>query len=504
MDRIHKPLDPPGSAKASANQTGLRDAPCAATSGQEAADKYGQSSLNLNHKAESKLRWKLDLYLLPLFFASLTEQTSVRGIVKASQRGSPDLSAGNARLAGLEQDLNMTGYDYNISLSVFYISYILFELPLNVVCKWIGPGWFIPASCLGFGICTICTAFVNDFSSLCGIRFLLGIFEAAMLPANVYYLSRWYRRSELTFRLSFVIISASLAGAFGGLLASAILKIHHFGTVYSWKMIFLIEETARWLSDQEKDLAAARIRSERIATTEVVDKFNKKKFMLGIFNPVVLMTSMIFLLNNITVHGLSFFLPTIVRTIYPERTVEDQQLLTVPPYALGTFMCVLVCYLSWRLDKRGIFLIIFAPFSIIGYSMFLASADPHVRYAATFLPVCGIFSFGALTNSHVSANVVSDTARSSGVAVNVMFGNLGGLISTWAFLQSDAPLYRIGNGLNLAAQSTIFLIAVAMFFWILSSNKGRARRDVEAELSGMTLLEIQDLDWQHPGFRWHN
>lgn len=138
----------------------------------------------------------------------------------------------------------MSGYQYNACLSIFYISYITFEIPLNMVCKWIGPGWFIPICCIGFGICTIGTAFVNDFSQLCALRFLLGIFEAPMLPATVYYLSRWYRRSELTFRLSLFIISASLAGAFGGLLASAILRLPGVGSVHSWKMIFLIEGKA--------------------------------------------------------------------------------------------------------------------------------------------------------------------------------------------------------------------------------------------------------------------
>jgi MFS family permease len=148
---------------------------------------------------------------------------------------------GNARIAGLEADLNMKGYDFNICLSVFYISYIIFEIPGNILCKIMGPGWFIPACCLGFGICTICTAFVQSFAALCGLRFVLGIFEAAMLPATVYYLSRWYKRDELTFRLSFFIISASLSGAFGGLLASAILSIGRIGSITSWKMIFAIE-----------------------------------------------------------------------------------------------------------------------------------------------------------------------------------------------------------------------------------------------------------------------
>jgi MFS family permease len=88
-----------------------------------------------------------------------------------------------------------------------------------MACKWIGPGWFIPSISLGFGICSICTAFVHNIHSASGVRFLLGLFEAGMMPGIAYYLSRWYRRSELAFRLSLYIVMAPLAGAFGGLLA---------------------------------------------------------------------------------------------------------------------------------------------------------------------------------------------------------------------------------------------------------------------------------------------
>ncbi|KAH7208543.1 major facilitator superfamily protein [Fusarium oxysporum] len=473
--------------------------------------RYGQPAPSVHEALESKLRWKMDLRILPtvtiIYLLCFIDRANI----------------GNAKIAGLEADLKMQGYDFNVSLSIFYISYILFEIPLNLLCKRIGPGWFIPACCVGFGICTTCTAFVHDFTTLCGLRFLLGVFEAAMLPANVYYLSRWYRRSELTFRLSFVIISASLAGAFGGLLASAILRLQSFGSLHSWRMIFAIEgtvtcavgvisfftltdrvETATWLSSEQKKLANARIMSERVGTTEIIDKFGTKRMLRGIVNPVVLPTAVISFFNFITVHGLSFFLPTIVRTIFPQHSVQNQQLLTVPPNVLGTIMCMLFCYTSWKLDKRGIFLIICAPFSMVGYSMFLATSNPHVRYAATFLPVCGIFALGAFPNAHVSANVISDTSRSSAVAFNVMLGNIGGLVSTWAFLPFDGPEYRIGNGLNLAAQSAIFLIGVCMYFAIERSNKRRSGVNVERELAGKTLSEIQDLEWRHPDFRWHN
>lgn len=342
-----------------------------------------------------------------------------------------------------------------------------------------------------------------------------------MLPGIAYYLSRWYRRSELAFRLSLYIVMAPLAGAFGGLLASAILKLDHFGGLREWRMIFAIEgiitillavisfftltdrpETARWLSQEEKDLAIARVKSERVGATEVLDKMDTAKILRGIFSPVSLATSFIFLLDNITVQGLAFFAPTIVRTIYPKNTVIFQQLRTVPPYIVGAFFTVLFPLLSSRFDKRMIFFIVSAPLMMVGYIIFLATTNPQARYGATFIIASGAFSFGALANAQVSANVVSDTARSSAIGLNVMLGNIGGLIATWSFLPPDGPNYPIGNGLNLATSSTILVLSIALLFWMTRDNKRRERRDVDAELSEMDQRKIQDLDWKHPGFRW--
>lgn len=430
---------------------------------------------------------------------------------------------GNARLAGFEDDLTLVNYDYNTVLSVFYISYIVFEIPSNIACKWIGPGWWIPSISLGFGIMTICFAFVDTLPQACGVRFLLGLFEAGMLPGIAYYMSRWYRRSELAFRLSLYIVMAPLAGAFGGLLASAILTLDSFGSLTTWRMIFGIEgiitcllsiiafftltdrpATARWLNPEEKALAIARVKSERVGQTEVLDKLDVTKTLRGIFNPVTLAVSFIFLLDNVTVQGLAFFTPTIVATIYPNDSVVSQQLHTVPPYVVGAFFTVLFPLLSWKFDKRNIFLIIGAPLMMIGYIMFLAGKEAMVRYGATFIIASGAFSFGALCNAHVAANVVSDTARSAAIGTDVMFGNVGGLIATWSFLPMDGPDYPIGNGLNLATSSTILITAILLWLWMKMDNKKRDKRDAKSVLASMNEDQVRDLDWKHPGFRWRS
>ncbi|RJE24824.1 Mfs transporter [Aspergillus sclerotialis] len=386
------------------------DAHFVAEGGQAATDQYGRALVEFDRAAERRLLWKIDLYIVPsvalMYLFCFIDRANI----------------GNAKLAGLEDDLGLKGYDYNTALSVFFISYIVFEIPCNIACKWLGPGWFLPTTTLGFGICSLGTAFVNDLKAMCGVRFLLGVFEAGMMPGIAYYLSRWYRRSELAFRLALYILMAPLAGAFGGLLASAILTLDHFGSLHTWRQIFAIEgiitigiglmtfitctdrpETARWLSQEEKNLAVARVKSERIATTEVLDKIDLAKTMRGIFNPITIVSGFTFLLNNITVQGLAFFAPTIVKTIYPHDSVVSQQLHTVPPYVVGGFFTVLFPWLSWHFDRRLIFYIIAPPLMIAGYIMFLATDLPHVRYGATFLIASGSFAFGALCNANSSA-----------------------------------------------------------------------------------------------------
>ena len=421
----------------------------------------------------------------------------------------------------MDEELGMKGYDYNFVVSIFYVSYIIFEIPANLLCKWLGPGWFLPLTTLLFGIVSVACAFVKTVPHLAGVRFLLGLFEAGMLPGVAYYLSRWYRHKELVFRLSLYMVMAPLAGGFGGLLASAILRLDHFGSVDSWRMIFAIEgvitiglaiigfftltdrpETARWLTQEEKKLAVDRVKSERVGTTVVLDKIDRRKLWKGISNPITLSISFVFLLNNITVQGLAFFLPTIVRTIYPDVTVEKQQLYTVPPYIVGAFFTIAFPLISWRIDRRQIIIFLGAPLVIIGYSMFLGSGDQSVRYGAAFLVASSTFVLGPLSNAQVSANVVSDTARSAGIGTNVMFGNVGGLIAGWSFLPFDEPNYPIGNGLNLACASVILIASGLTLLWMKRDNKKRELRNVDAELSGLTQKQIEDLDWKHPGFRW--
>lgn len=263
-------------------------------------------------------------------------------------------------------------------------------------------------------------------------------------------------------------------------------------------------DTARWLTEEEKELASGRVKAERLSQTELLDKIDVAKLKRGFSNPITLSTGLVFLLDNIVVLGISFFLPTIIRTIYPGRTTIQQQLLTVPPYIVGAVCTVIITTASWRLNSRQWLLAATGPLVVIGYAMLVATVNANIRYAAIFLTASSAYSLGALTNAQVSANVLSDSARSIAIGTNAILGYLGGLISTWIYLPNDGPQYVIGNSINLACAIGWTGIALGAGVWMKYDNKKRDEREAGAheELAGLTQKEIQDLEWKHPGWRW--
>lgn len=97
----------------------------------------------IDDAAERRLRWKIDFYVIPtaamLYFLCFIDRVNIGTSISHTAKCILIL-AGNASLAGLDKSLGLVGFDYNILLSVFYVSYILFEIPMNWLCKLMGPG----------------------------------------------------------------------------------------------------------------------------------------------------------------------------------------------------------------------------------------------------------------------------------------------------------------------------------------------------------------------------
>ncbi|KAK0202526.1 MFS general substrate transporter [Desarmillaria ectypa] len=454
--------------------------------------------------AEKRLLKKLDRVLLPMF-------TVICEVFSAQRQ---------TRVPGIERDLNMQGFDFNIALTVFYVFYISAEIPSNLALKHFGSVW-LAGLVTGFGIVSIGTAFVKSFTGLVVTRVFLGIAEGGTLSGLTYIMSRYYRRSELVLRLGiFFGVSTDLAGAFGGLLASGLLSVKDIGTVTSWRKIFLVEgiitagfgllcfiilptdpQHTRMLQPQERTLALARIDADQATRVGGIREKTTLKLIWRAFNFNTAICAICYLMINISFQGLSLFMPTVIATLGRYSTVQSQ-LRTVPPYALGIVWTLFNAYYCYRQNQRAIPIFFSTLLMVLGYAIAIGTKNPHARYAACFVSIAGGSTSGPVILTWGTDNAAPDTIRAVATAIIPGIGALGSVIAVWTYLPSDAPDYHNGNTLNLATSSTTSVLVVIAALYIRWENARRERGERDYRLEGKNTKEIEQLGYLHPKFRY--
>ena len=181
-----------------------------------------------------------DLYLFsPCSTSQLTSivPTSVCLNTSASSHLSATniLISGNAKIEGMNKDLSLSGIQYNIALSIFFIPYILLEVPSNIILKkFKRPSTYLGILVVAWGIVMTFTGLVKNFAGLMVVRIMLGIAEAGFFPGAVYLITRWYAQRQVQTRLALFYCASALSGAFSGLLAFAIAKMDGAGGKPGW------------------------------------------------------------------------------------------------------------------------------------------------------------------------------------------------------------------------------------------------------------------------------
>lgn len=89
-----------------------------------------------------------------------------------------------ARQGTLEEDLGMKNTDFNLATSIFFVGYLLMQLPSNMLITRLRPSWYLGAACAMWGVVSTCNAAVHDFKSLIVVRFFLGFVEAPFFPGK--------------------------------------------------------------------------------------------------------------------------------------------------------------------------------------------------------------------------------------------------------------------------------------------------------------------------------
>ena len=105
-------------------------------------------------------------------------------------------SIGNARIAGMADDLELDSNRYSIALIVFFVSYVVFEVPSNLILTRVRPSRYLPGIMFLWGAVTIGMGFTPSYEALVGFRFVMGMLEAGFAPGILMLLSSWYKKEE--------------------------------------------------------------------------------------------------------------------------------------------------------------------------------------------------------------------------------------------------------------------------------------------------------------------
>ncbi|KAI0032907.1 MFS general substrate transporter [Vararia minispora EC-137] len=399
----------------------------------------------------SKRVWrKLDWHLLPfvtfLYLLSFLDRANI----------------GNAKIAGMSKDLllaeGLNGLKYNIAAALFYIPYALGEIPSNIVLKLVRPSIWIPSTMAAWGTVIALMCRVESFQGLVVARIFLGLTECGLFPGVTYYISLWYPRRMQASRIAIFFAGASVAGAFGGVLAYGIEHLDGKGGLHGWQWIFLIEglatvmiavtsyffmhdypDTARFLTQEERNFVVATLRDE---SHNQATHFELRFVWQAFADWKTWLHTLMFMGVLIPIYALALFLPSIIAGL--GYSAANAQLLTIPPFVCGCICTVFVGISSDRLQLRGPFLAVCSAVSMIGYIVAYTTNKPASGYLAAIIAAIGVYPTIAVIVAWAGGNAGGDMKRGVVLAMVIDLGNLGGICSS--FVYNDPPRYHHGHG----------------------------------------------------------
>lgn len=359
---------------------------------------------------------------------------------------------------------------------------------------------------------------VQNFSGLLAARLFLGITEAGLFPGVSFYLTQWYSKYEISWRISLFFSAATAAGAFGGLLARLInlmdgtagyegwVSLPWRGVLTSQRWIFILEgiltvvvavasfwvmydypQTAKFLSPAEKAVIHARLTKDNSGCSQEF----KMRYCWDAFSDWKVWCSAIMFHGSLCpVYTFSLFSPTLVNGLgYSAATA---QLMSVPPYVAAAIATLAVGYLSDKWQSRGPLVIGCATVAGLGYGLLLADITNGVSYFALFLAASGTYPLIPIIVAWGSNNCGGALKKSVATAIIVSLGNCGGIVSSFIYPSTDAPRFLKGHAVCVAYCVVTIITACILWAYCSWANKQKAARNA-ARAQDWTEAEMLEL-----------
>ncbi|KAI1075416.1 major facilitator superfamily transporter [Whalleya microplaca] len=480
-------------------RTGIRDS-------NVESPQHAESELTVDSIAEKRLLRKLDAFLAPMcvmfFLVAYLDRSNI----------------GNAAIAGMTEDLALTGNKLNVAVTLFYVTYITFEIPASLVLKKARPSRLIPFFILSWSAVIIGSAFVQNYASLLATRLLLGAFESGLFPCLTLYLSTFYKKEEQARRISYLFVAAALSGAFGGLLAYGLTSLHGAKGLAGWRWLFLVEgiisvvvglaavvilpdnfETAWWLRENEKALMRIRREQTKIYLGDS-ETFDKAEVTLAFKDPKVWLSAVCQFCANTCSFGFGTFLPVIIKGFGFDSITT--QLLTVPVYVWASCIYIFISFMSDRFNRRAVFMVPMALVTATGYALMLgvSMTSTGVLYFATFLTATGIYCVVGLNVTWISNSNAGYFKRATAIGLQQTIGNSAGIMAGQIYrVTAGDGRYTLGHAISIGAIVLAAFGYTTMWLTLRGINMKRDSMSIDDKVKETDAGKKGD---RHPDFRY--
>jgi len=348
----------------------------------------------------------------------------------------------NVGYAALEMnaDLGLSPAIYGVGAGIFFVGYILFEVPSNLALQRFGARIWIARIMISWGLIAVAMALVTGVTGFYVMRFLLGVAEAGFFPGIILYLTYWFPARERARIVSLFMAAVPIATLVGGPLSGALLEMNGVLGLKGWQWLFIVEglpavilgivtlrflddgpEHANWLSADERKALSRTL----LAEAEAARTVGYTELGQALTRPRVLVLGLLYFCIVIGLYGISFWMPQVLQT-YGLSPLQIGFATAIP------FFFAAIAMVLWgaRSDRTG------ERIWHVALPLFVAGAA--FAWSATTLPLALILVALTLATAGTYAaistfwslptSILAGTGAAAGLALINSIGNTGGLV----------------------------------------------------------------------------
>ncbi|HIE9814663.1 TPA: MFS transporter [Klebsiella pneumoniae] len=272
----------------------------------------------------------------------------------------------------MNKDIGLTQTIYGLGAGLFFLGYVIFEIPSNILLHKFGARIWIARIMITWGIIAALMAFIHNSTQFITLRVLLGIAEAGFFPGILFYLSLWFPSSHRARAIGWLYIGAIASQVIGAPLSGGLIELGDTLGFTGWRVMYLIEAVpalilgiicifyltdepskSKWLNAEERNWLVDEMRTEVLRTPGVENKKNKHSSQIrdALLNKEVWSLALIYLGLTCGLNAMLFFLPSVIHSLSFGNSLNMFQtgLIAAIPYTIAGISTI---YWSKRSDQK--------------------------------------------------------------------------------------------------------------------------------------------------------